>query len=264
MGTVACSQTGIFEDVPTQAQHHADLRAREEDLTPRGVVRAVLQAWARSVNHDARGLRVLDVCASYGVWSSELRRLAHRLRLPVNITAVELDERKAPHLRKWADRVLTGVDWTFALDPHLEPHDNEYDLAIGNPHFSALTNDDPHESMPALLLEHARSVLLFHQEQNFQKSIAGCRIWHEYQPRRVFHIPGSIRFRVGTNPNTGKPYGADSRCYQATYWNGPASGVTESVMMPWLEAPARRWSRMPGTEEPSSELPAAPGWEERR
>jgi hypothetical protein len=222
--------------VATAAEHHADLRAREEDLTPRGVVRAVLEALDWRGRPEPR--RVLDVCAGYGVWSSEARRLwpsAH-------VTAVELDERKRAHLERWADEVLAGHDWTAALG-------GEYDLALGNPHFSGLVTQDPAASMPARLLGCASLVLLFHQSANFQRGQSGACVWAEYPPAAVFQVPGSVRFRTGANPETGRAYGSDSRCYQATLWARGHRGPAELHQLSWLPPAARRWTVQPGTEE---------------
>jgi hypothetical protein len=79
------------------SEHEADLRAREEDNTPRGVARAILSAalpklavqdwhpFAKLANgrfdplkaHRCGGpIRVLDVCAGFGCWASEMRRIA--------------------------------------------------------------------------------------------------------------------------------------------------------------------------------------------
>jgi hypothetical protein len=54
--------------------------------------------------------------------------------------------------------------------------------------------------------------------------------------------------------------GADSRCYQATVWARGHRGPAASVMLDWLPSEARRWRVPPGSEEPSEQLPAAPGW----
>lgn len=252
----------LFGDVATEAEHHADLRAREEDLTPRGVVRAVLAAAVPRLRNGYS--RVLDVCAGYGVWSSELRALHARCGwIQPHITAVEIDERKEPHMRKWADEALAGVDWARALDPQAG-EGGHYGLAMGNPHFSALVATEPGRSMPGLLLEKCGAVLLFHQEQSLQKSASGARVWHTYPPAAVFSVPGSVRFRVGRNPETGKRYGADSRCYQATLWLRGHRGPAELVMLPWLDSLERRWTVQPGTEEPEdARRPAAPGWGRR-
>jgi hypothetical protein len=251
----------LFDTVPTADEAHDDQREREEDTTPRGVVRAILeQAWPEAkiwLRPPARCLRVLDVCAGFGVWASELRRLAALLGVDVWITGVELDPCKREHLAKWCDEVVIG-QWIEALG-------NDYDLAIGNPHFSALTSsgDGATDSMPEILLRLCPRVLLFHQEQSFQKSKDGCRIWHATQPRQTIHVPGSVRFRNGTNPKTGKPYGADSRCYQATLWAAGHRGPASSVMLPWLSSEARRWHLPPGSEDPTVDLPAVPGWWKR-
>lgn len=278
------NQAGL-PGMTSSAEHEADLREREDDPTPRGVTRAVLRAafgngglyvgahwrtglpmlrWASNDAHEdkrvsepAEAIRVLDVCAGYGCWASEIRRLAGLQGWPVHITAVEVDGRKRTHLEKWCDKVYIR-DW---YDPAMaEWQTDSFDLVIGNPHFSALTHEDPTKSMPAVLLRHAPAVLLLHQEQSFQKSEAGCRIWHEYPPAFEFPIPGSIKFRVGSNPRTGKTWGADSRCYQATLWLRGHKGPAASQMLPWLPAEARRWTVLPGTEDPSADLPAAPSW----
>lgn len=220
---------------------HDDLRAREEDLTPRGVVRAVLCAYQETDPVAPRS--VLDVCAGYGVWSSEARRLwpdAH-------ITAVEIDARKSEYLARHADQVIVGSDWTNAL-PVESQGSLEYSLAIGNPHFSGLVTDDPHGSMPARLLEHCGVVLLFHQSASFQRGRAGARIWRTYQPAHVFSVPGAIRFRTGINPATGKRYGTDARCYQATLWIHGYAGPTRFTQLPWIPSADRRWDAHPGTD----------------
>jgi hypothetical protein len=248
----------LFETIHTAAEVHDDQREREEDTTPRGVVRAILQAALGGVRIDklapGRPLRVLDVCAGFGVWASEFRRLAMAKGADVHITGVELDEAKREHLTKWCDGVAIG-DWLALLS--VMPF---FDLVIGNPHFSALTHENPGGSMPEILLKISPRVLLFHQEQSFQKSKDGCRIWHATSPSRTIHVPGSVRFRVGTNPNTGKPYGADSRCYQATIWHRGFAGSTSSEMLDWLPSEARRWRVPPGSEDPTVDLPAVPGW----
>lgn len=259
--------TGSLPGLVSDTEHEEDLRGREDDPTPRGVVRAVverlvshtLHSW--KIRRDKSPITVLDVCAGSGVWSSEVRRLALAMGVPVEITAVELDERKHEHLDKWADRVIIDDLADLAdIDDYTEIGDS-FDLAIGNPHFSGLVTENPDLSMPAQLLRVARRVMLLHQEQSLQKSRAGARVWAKYPPSSVLHIPGSIRFRSGTNPKSGKPYGADSRCYQVTTWRRGHTGPAACTMLPWLPSEARRWRVVPGTEEPSEDLPARPGWQ---
>lgn len=254
--------TGQLPGLISDTAHEADLRDREDDPTPRGVVRAVVEQVVtpifRSVASVAPGFtcRALDACAGSGVWSGELRRLAQRMGVKIHITAVEIDPRKREHLDKWADVVLCeDIDEVLSDWPEWC-----FSLAIGNPHFTALTHDEPGRSLPERLLKVATNVVLLHQEQSFQKSRAGARIWHDCPPVGVLAIPGSIRFRTGTNPKTGKLYGADSRCYQVTHWQANVSQHCELTMLPWLRSEARRWRVVPGTEDPSEDLPARPGW----
>ena len=81
--------------IASATEHAAELRSRGDDPTPRGVVRAALAAALPRVvalmfrdsdearfilhGHDGasfvsgdRPLRVLDVCAGYGCWASEM------------------------------------------------------------------------------------------------------------------------------------------------------------------------------------------------
>jgi len=252
-----------------------DTAARSDDPTPRGVIRAVLEAWRgyitasleRAVlglaSKPVRGLaskpvRVLDVCAGYGAWASEMRRLAGRQGWPVHITGVEIFEARRPELRKWCDEVIIR-DWFDALrDHHTLP---EYDIAIGNPHFPALTGaltpgDDFGEfepSMPEWLLEHAPAVLLLHTQQAFLRGAAGRAAWRRCPPAACWLVPGAVGFR-------GPGEGTDARCYQVTLWLRGYAGPCATHLLPELDAGARRWRVEPGSETPSTDLPAAPGW----
>ena len=99
---------------------HVPGEGLDDDPTPRGVVRAVLGGALELYADDdfralftgglahlewftgedpPRPLRVLDLGAGYGCWSSELRRLAHAQGWPVHITGVELNPEREPHLR---------------------------------------------------------------------------------------------------------------------------------------------------------------------
>jgi hypothetical protein len=244
----------------------ADRAAREDDPTPRLVVRSVLAAALMQVNIACAGrpLRVLDVCAGFGCWASEMRRyvlghvvIKHR---PIHITGVEIDGRKREHLTKWCDDVRIG-DWREAVAGL------EFDLVIGNPHFSALTHDDDvAKSMPAVLLGHAPHVLLLHQTANFTRSLAGRDTMRAYPPTWVGIIPGSVGFR-------GRKRGADLRSYQATLWTRGHTGPFAGELLP--DPPPRptkrgherasswHWDTPPGTEHPSADLPAAQGWSAR-
>lgn len=288
------SQQGLFKGPTpakgptTPAEVDAELRSRDDDPTPRGTIAPIIAAavrrgalrlvWriTRSGTHlescdrivDARNpLRVLDVCAGFGSWSSEFARWwVHALGAPrewLHITGVEIHPPRAVDLRKWCDVEIIG-DWASI--------EGDYDLAIGNPAFSLLFPDLPHgfrgevpeenieASMPAVLLKHAPAVLLLHTQQAFLRGRAGRAVWRRYTPVRQWLIPGAVRFRVGTNTKTGKPYGSDQRCYCASLWQRAAPRSTMVEMLADLGADDLRWDVEPGSEDPSDDLPAAPRW----
>lgn len=233
----------------------AEQRMREDDPTPRAVVRAILAAVPPGVfDFDARPTTVLDVGAGYGGWSSELRRLTSTAAGPAPvITGVEIDARKREHLRKWCDHELIG-DWREMITGR------HYDVAIGNPHFSALTHEDVEDCMPAVLLRHAPAVLLLHTQQAFVRGAAGRALWRAYPPARQWIVPGAVRFRVGINPASGKRYGTDTRCYAASLWLRGHDGPTSVELLPELDARQRAWTVPPGTEDPAEQYPPAPAW----
>ena len=234
-----------------------DTAAREDDPTPRELERAILDAamvavWrARPRRLDGDPMRVLDVCAGYGCWSSELRSHAARKRYGVHITGVEICEARRADLAKWCDRVEI-CSWLDVVE--------HFDVVIGNPHFSALVGASPAESMPAVLLDLAPAVLLLHQSSSFQRGLPGVAAWRHCPPARVWLVPGSVQFRRGTNPKNGKRWGSDQRCYQASLWLRGHPGPTAVELLP--DPPdgraSWRWTVPPGSEDPSDELPAAP------
>jgi hypothetical protein len=225
-------------------------------------------------------LRVLDVCAGYGSWASEFRRLATRQGWPVHITGVELFEPRRADLEKWCDEAYCPMDIDLFMDY------GSWDIAIGNPHFTALTHDKPERSLPAKLLDLAPAALLLHTQQAFARGEAGRRVWRAYPPAASWMVPGSVKFRSGVNPKCPgcggmnppsrvkcgnlvsrrlchrrlKPWGSDQRCYQVSLWLRGHEGPTALHMLPELDAAARRWTVPPGSEKPSPDLPAAPGW----
>jgi len=248
----------------SSSEHAAELRSRGDDPTPRGVVRAVLNAAQSEYLFKWPGhqLRVLDVCAGYGCWASEMRRLAVRQGWPVHITGVEIFEQRREHLRKWCD-VHFMCDWRRAAEMHVaysdDPAADAFDIAIGNPDFAQLLRDnagnfvEPEQSMVGQLLRHAPAVLLLHTQQAFIKSEAGRTCYRAYPPAASWYVPGGVKFR-------GSRMGADSRCYQVTLWLRDHKGPCSTYMLDDLEPHERAWVVPPGSEDPSADLPAAPGW----
>jgi hypothetical protein len=91
-----------------------------------------------------RVIRVLDICAGAGVFSSEVRRFAALLGFEVWITAVDFEPEERPWLLRHADEVIIG-DWHVALGMVRNElgqwvwgpdGKREYDLIIGNPAFT--------------------------------------------------------------------------------------------------------------------------------
>ena len=112
-----------------------------------------------AIDGQRRVIRVLDLGAGAGVWSSEVRRFAALLGFDVWITAVDYEPDERPNLERHADEIIIG-DWREALgmvrkrvlvrtmtpagcEIEVEedvwvwgPNRREYDLIIGNPPFS--------------------------------------------------------------------------------------------------------------------------------
>lgn len=110
----AAMNEDLWPEQVSAAEAKADDRiSREEFPTPRLLVRSALgeafrpegAMWRILMSHGLRWalvpetrsthpLRVLDVCAGWGAWASEMRRLAQGQGWPVHITGVEIDESK--------------------------------------------------------------------------------------------------------------------------------------------------------------------------
>lgn len=249
-------------------REETDTRDREDDPTPRLLVRAILSeampVIMRELGDSDRGwdldLDALDVCAGYGCWSSELRRWCVRQGLEVMLTGVEIFEARREHLRKWCDNVVID-DWRAS-------YGLTHDIVVGNPHFSALAGGDPDESMPAVLLRRAPSVLLYHTRNAFVRSEAGRAVWRAYPPAHVFVVPGTVS-HDGTSA-------VASDCYQVSLWLRGHTGPTTEQLLdvePKAENLAAgivkrngepyscwRWTVPPGSEEPCEDLPGVVGW----
>ena len=260
------TQATMFTTEADRRAAEPDKRDREDSPTPRPLVRAMLAAALPVVTERlSKGLlsddvfTALDVCAGYGVFASELRRWCELRRIWCEITGVEICEARRQHLRKWCDRVEIG-DW---LDCRWSG-----DFALGNPHFTALVADDPHESMPAVLLRCAHAVLLYHTRNAFLRSKPGRDAWRAYPPARVFMIPGTVS-HDGTSS-------VASDCYQASLWLRGFEGETVVQLLDAEPEEANlaagivkrngepyrcwRWTVPPGSEDPSEDLPGAPSW----
>jgi SAM-dependent methyltransferase len=229
----------LFGGIPTDTEHTADLRARDDDPTPRPLVRAILEAAWDLACPDFSEVRVLDVCAGSGVWVSEARRLAHRRGQVFDGTAIDIDPRKRHHLERWADRVIVG-DWREAAANAFD-----FDLVVGNPAFSEIVSDFPGESMPEAFRP-SGAVLLLHTQQAFARGRNGRRVWRACTPASAWTIPAPVSYRADGM--------CDSRCYQASLWisgREPDGGRVPTALLeadPPGGAGSWRWRTMPGAE----------------
>jgi len=283
------AQLGLIAGVATSAEHEAALKDLEDDPTARPLIRGILRdaipgvlkimeardGWAHVVvgsGPEKAGLevsedwplRLLDVCAGFGAWASEFAWFwVHALGLPRNwlhITAIEINPAKRAHLERWCDRsVIADVAAALSQD------EDGWDIVIGNPHFSALTNDEPSQALAPLLLAHAPVVLLLHTLNCFVRGDPGQRCWVACKPAATWLVPGTASFR-----SHGKPA---SDCYTASVWVRGHEGPTDTDMIsarmpinPHTGAPFStwRWSKLPGTEDATEAkalgLPMAPGY----
>ena len=276
-----------FVDVPSlEAEARAqesDHSEREDSPTPGPLAAELLAAamlgptasrwhYMRSQILRSECVRVVDVCAGYGVWAQRMRALLTATGVGMHITGVEIFAAREAHLRKWCDEIAMD-DWQFAVQQGhfvggLTHHG--WDIAIGNPHFTALAPSlDPSESMPAILLDRAPAVMLYHTVNAFQRGDKGRAVARALPPVARWLVPGTVA-HGGTSE-------VASDCYALSLWLRGHEGPTELHMLE-VEAedvnrrdgllkrdgqPYRcwRWRDVPpGSEEPSEELPAAPGW----
>jgi hypothetical protein len=260
-----------------------DDRARETDHaergdspTPRGVWRAIFEAsigmhwedgpYAGDTDDDGCGhdlqhgwkcnpARVCSLMSGYGSEASEIRRrFENELDERVHITGVELFEPRRPDLEKWCDEVIIA-DWRAALTEL-----DHVDLFVTNPRFELILENklrkdlDPAATLIPTLLRHGRAVLILHREQAFTRSVRGREVLRRWPP--------TISWRVGpvSFDGTGS---TDTCCYLATLFLRRHSGPTSTLTLRELTAAERRWTVPPGSEDPSEDLPAAPGWSPR-
>jgi hypothetical protein len=287
----AAARLEALRRAEAEALADSKLRDLEADFTPREVVRAILRwyfeyvlEFARYRQHDRFGrltpdtgerllvqrygpnrvlsrptkaLRVLDVCAGAGVWSSEMRMLAAALGIEIHVTAVELDEeREREFLPRHADDVVWS-DWRAFVKGCIASG-QRFDLVIGNPAFKRARalevagELDVETSMPALLTKIAGAVVLYMSQQGWTKTAPGFLVRQAYKPAYCVDVPGAVSHRAGVNPKTGKRWSSDTVPYSASMWlgyrAGPHVGMTLTDMLEPMDG--RSWPEdlRPGAE----------------
>ena len=232
---------------------HDEERARshEVDPTPAAVVAQGLSTFAR--RHLRRlaqrhSVRLLDPCAGSGVFGQQ----AHRVFDGAERTAVEIRPEEEPWLRRNYDKYRIGN--ALELVPQMGP---SFDLASTNPAFTLTI-----ELLPLLLacVRAGGHVLLFGLNELGSRGAASRALWRRYPPREQWRVFGTIKFRNGINPSTGKPWGADMRSYSWWLWESDGNGgarpydvddttARRTIELPELDSALRRWSTVPGRED---------------
>ena len=251
--------------LPANAPDPERDRAYEVDRTPRGLVRAALEAhlsargasYSRTVcvaghlvwHADDGPLRVLDVCAGSGVWASEMRAWCERHGIPVEITALELRPEEREHLERVADEVIIGDALDMLDDDHYFGA-YRWHIVIGNPAFSLLAMGKPkageqeRRSLLPVLLDLARAVVLLSTSQAFTRSEAAARWLHDHPPALELRIAQGVRFRATSGTDTGS--------YSVTSWvpyqRHTLPGEAWPCRVLVLPASARSWRVPPGRE----------------
>ena len=250
-------QQALWADGPdrvlTDEEHLADLRARECDPTPRGVVRAALTglsallepfgppAFAGCCPLPSWGaVRVLDWCAGSGVWSSEMRIASLARGVETVITAVESDPTHLPYLAEHCDD-WAACDWRM-LDLSC------FDVLLGNPAFSQIF-DGLEAFALAAGANYRACALILASEQLLTRTATGRAFARSWPPRFELLIPGGVRFR---GPGTAQ----DRVGYSVFGWSvqdfpssaGPGVVTWPCHLLPELPATDRGWSTFPGRE----------------
>lgn len=231
-------------DVALGALDPRRLRAAEADFTPTPVVEQLfieLREWLPG------HFRMLDPCAGAGVFS----RVAGRFHPGIETTAIEIRGEELGLLQRNATHAVIGdcIEWLEAS--RYQPF---FELVATNPAFSLI---------PALLPS-ALSVTRRHGLVAFlgldelgQRGREMLELWERFPPIWQLRIAGTLRFRTGENPDTGKPYTTDTRSYSWWVWRadgegGSVPGVSApywlAKTLPLLPPAHRRWRVRPGTE----------------
>jgi hypothetical protein len=216
----------------------------DADFTPRRVVRQGLEL-AERVLGQAPGT-LLDPCAGAGVFGME----AHHLWRGCLRFGIEARAEEREHVARWYPHGFVIDRFQDAPSIGLEP-----DLIATNPPF------DQWPELLAWALDYVRpgGVVMFLGLVSW-----GCSdepseradVLRAFPPVLEGRIFGRIKFRTGRNPNTGKPYGTDSRKY--AWWCWQRDGVRSTfeglptwstTILPAIPRPDREWKVRPGTED---------------
>lgn len=219
--------------------------AHDADFTPRGVVRQGLGLVARLSGRPR--LTMLDPCAGAGVFGMVAREV-----LPAaQRFGIEAREEEREHVARWYPHGFVLGRFQDAGSPIAYG----LDLIATNPPF------DQWAELLAWALGRVAPggfVLLLGLTTwgNSDEPSERADVMRKHRPLLEARIHGRIRFRTGTNPANGKPYGTDSRKYSWWVWQRDAvlsafEGLPtwHTTILPALPKADREWKVRPGTEE---------------
>ncbi len=254
--------SGQLDMLGSDAPDEEREREYEVDRTPRGLVRAALEAHLAARPDGARRqavyvaghlvwsefegepLRVLDVCAGSGVWASEVVRWCDAHGIPVEIDAIEVRPEEREHLERVAQRVHIGDALDVLCDALDYTGRVRWHIIVGNPAFSLLAMKAGERSLAPVLLALSRATILLSTTQAFTRSRAAAEWLHDNPAALEVRIAQGVRFRSSS--------GTDGISYSVTSWVQHQRHVLPGT--PWpcqvlvLPAEARRWREIPGRE----------------
>jgi hypothetical protein len=235
------TQAGLFESSSPVEVPDERARAHEMDLTPAPLVRQMLESlapWCNSegLGSDGHPIHVEDPCAGAGVFGQELRRTWPH----AHTRGIELREEEREGLESNYDECAIGSFLDCASD--------RVDVVVTNPAFS-LAEQIVRHYIDRLT---PSGVICILQLGDFgQRSKAGAKLFADFPPRMQLRIMGSVKFRNGVNPETGKVYTSDLRSY--SWWVFGAQSQRQNRCwggrnLDRLPACDRRWEARPGDE----------------
>lgn len=218
-------------------EKHDRLREYEADFTPIGTVRQGLK-WLLSLDlaiPDAP--RVLDPSAGQGVFAKVIRELFPN----AHITSIEPRVEERHRLLACSDAVhsMKLEEWLCKGYGERE----SFDLVCTNPPFTHL-HRFARTFAPGGGVSTRISMLLA-RGSAFQRGLAGSELIRELPPSHEGAISGSVKFRDGINPSTGRPYTSDTACYSWWVWSGSTSPSWQTYPLPMLSSSDRIYKGTP-------------------
>lgn len=234
-------QTSLLSSEYLEATSNDYMRAHQMDLTPLPVIEQMVRLapdWTGSPGQlFAPGQHILDPCAGHGAFGLAFKR-------------------ERPECARFGSEPSTLDGWQRHYQEHARCEYAElagslrglaFDAIVTNPAFRIWR--DIHESARDHLKPGGRLVMLGTNSWG-QRSEDGLACFEKWAPSYQLRIAGTIKFRNGTNPKTGKAYTADVRSYCWWIFERELAGhrFWRTGNLPRLAAASRQWKAPPGSE----------------